>query len=414
MPLHIFLAQSLSLITGGLEVWKAAKDVLVMAVALLSIYLVWRTRAYKNTSYILYLRLALLYLFIHVLVYAFTQNTSPAVASLATVYNNRLLWFLGVGLGAGLVLKNKLRTNSVLKVVLGISTVVSLLGVLQYFLPKDILTHVGYSLERGVMPAFFIDAKPDLPRIMSTLRDPNSLGAYLLVPNTVLFYYWLTRPARRQLLSGLLFLHGLALFLTFSRSAWLATSVSGLIVLAGLYGRTVWSFTKRFGVILAVGVVLAGAGLYGLRDQYVVQNIIVHSDESTTQTDSNNLHVQLAKQGIEGIVDQPLGHGPGTAGLVSIQTDKVVLTENYYIQIGYEVGLIGLGLLLFVHALIYGKIRGRKDALGLTLFATFWGYVLINTLLHTWSNEAVAAQWWLLAGLSLVAVRNSHNKLSRN
>jgi len=40
MPFHIFLAQSLSLATGGLSIWKVAKDFLTIAVLLLSVGLV--------------------------------------------------------------------------------------------------------------------------------------------------------------------------------------------------------------------------------------------------------------------------------------------------------------------------------------------------------------------------------------
>ena len=60
-----------------------------------------------------------------------------------------------------------------------------------------------------------------------------------------------------------------------------------------------------------------------------------------------------------------------------------------------------LGLLVFVaiNVLLYARLARRKDEIGAVLLATFWAYVLINMLLHMWSVEAVACQWWLLAGL---------------
>ena len=132
----------------------------------------------------------------------------------------------------------------------------------------------------------------------------------------------------------------------------------------------------------------------------------MHSDptEQVADLDSNDLHVLLAKQGLEGIVSQPFGHGPGTAGLVSIQNpDGGQLTENYYIQIGYEVGIVGLVVFLVLNALVYLRLWRRGDYVSVILCSSFWAYVLINMLLHTWSNEAVATQWWLFAGVAIAA-----------
>src|SRR5580704_16646383 len=44
MPFHVFLSQSLSLLTGGLNEWKVAKDVLLALLCLLAIGLVWWDR----------------------------------------------------------------------------------------------------------------------------------------------------------------------------------------------------------------------------------------------------------------------------------------------------------------------------------------------------------------------------------
>lgn len=406
MPFHLFIAQSYSSLTGGIEAWKAGKDVLTILLVALTFVLVLKYKVYKGTNYLLLGCLSIGYLLLHLVLYTVYQDTTFGVAALATVYNNRLFWFLGIGMGAALLLGRNMRINPVIKLVLIVSTVVSALGILQYFLPKDFLTHFGYSLERGARPMFFIDDKPDLPRIMSTLRDPNSLGAYLMIPITLLTYYWFKRPRVRTLATGLLMLHGLALFLTFSRSAWLGTVVSVAVLLLYLYGKSTWVFVKRYAPVGVVVLAFFVVGAFVLRDHYFVQNVLIHSDESTTQTDSNNLHWQLVRDGVVGVVESPEGHGPGTAGIVSIQNeDGGVLTENYYVQIAYEVGMIGLAIFVTVTVLVYRGLYGRTDALSLVLLATFWGYVITNNLLHTWSNEAVAAQWWLLAGIALGASR---------
>ena len=404
MPFHIFIVQWMSTFTGGLSVWKAAKDVIAVLVLLVTLGLVYAQRKSNNT-FNLFFAIAVIYFGLHLLVWVLNPDIYRPTALLGIIYNNRLLGYLLLGMGAALLYRQKIQESKIIKLILVVSTIVCLLGLLQYFLPKDIMTHFGYSVARGVKPAFFIDDKPDLPRIMSTLRDPNSLGGYLVIPITLLVYK-LFKAARRNrlLVLGLLGLHVLVLLLTFSRSALLAAilSVSALIVM--MQYQWLLAMLKRYWTALLLGTVLLLGGLYLARDQYFVQNTIFHSDETTTaQLDSNDLHLDFAKSGINGMVNKPQGHGPGTAGIVSIQNPKGgLLTENYYIQIGYEIGVVGLGVLSTTLGVIYWRLkRFTASPLTLIILASFWGYAFMALLTHLWTNEAIAAQWWLLAGLAM-------------
>ncbi|HUS25885.1 MAG TPA: O-antigen ligase family protein [Nevskiaceae bacterium] len=412
MPFHVFLVQSLSLATGGLDIWKASKDVALGLATVFVVCLVYQQRK-ASRLFGLLVGLALLYGGLHLLLWALHPDLYRPTAILGFVYNTRVLCFAVLGMGASLLLSNGPYMRAVLRWTLAVSTLVAILGVIQYFLPKDFLTHLGYSLERGVRPAFFIDDQPDLPRIMSTLRDPNSLGAYLVLPITALSVLLLHAKDiyKRQMLGGMLAVHGLALLLTFSRSAWAGALLAVGLVLWWQYRESVLAAAKRFWVPGAILLVLLGGTLFAARNAYVVKSFVTHSDGTPqAQYDSNGFHWYYAKKGIDGIVRNPFGHGPGTAGLVSIQNPNGgLLTENYYIQIGYEVGLLGLALFIAVNVLLYLKLRQRHDDIGTVLLASFWAYVLINMLLHIWSNEAVAAQWWILAGLA-AGVKNGHTK----
>ncbi len=412
MPFHIFLAQSLSLITGGLEIWKVAKDVVLFSGLLVSIGLVFWLKFYKNNQkYLWFLGLALAYGLLHLVVWRLNTNIDSTNAILATAYNSRVLGYAILSWGAVIVYPDKIRINAIIKLLLVVSSIVCLLGIVQYVLPKDILSHAGYSLERGVKPAFFIDDKPDLPRVMSTLRDPNSLGAYLILPMTILVLVWLRRPAARMMVSGLLILHGWTLMLTFSRSAWLGALVSMSIIVMWNYKHKLSKLLKSYWPVLALVMTTLVIGGFLLRDQYFVQNVIFHSDENTTLTDSNALHVDYVQKGVEGIINQPEGHGPGTAGLVSIRAKSAgMLTENYFIQIGYEVGWAGLIILLVAIGLVLYNLWLKKGLIPQALIASFVGITICSLLLLTWSNEAVAAQWWLLSGVILGATKSVRKK----
>lgn len=407
MPLHIFLSQSLSLLTGGLDVWKVAKDVTLALAATFTICLVFWEKKGSRAFWGL-VAFTGVYAGLHLLLWGLNRDIYERSALLGTVMNLRLPVFAILGYGAYLLMPSKFVFSSLIKIILGVSTVVAALGLLQIFLPPDILTHVGYGLDRGARPAFFIDDNPDFPRIMSTLREPNALAAYLLVPIGLLAGLVLRarQSWRRRALVAVLGLHLLAVYLTHSRSGMLATVVVLGLVSVWQYRVACRKFAARWWPALAaVGLIFAASGL-ALRNQPFVQGFITHStpDESVDDLDSNDYHWLFFRRGVEGIMQEPLGHGPGTAGLASIQNPAgSFLTENYYVQVGYEVGIVGLAMFIALNVWLYVRLRWHMASSSLVpvLLAAFWGYFLINMLLHIWANEAVAAQWWLLAGIAL-------------
>lgn len=404
MPFHVFIAQSVSLLTGGLELWKVGKDVILAAVTLFTICLVfWKRQASRGFVWVLAFTAA--YAALHLLEWLTHPDIYSRSAIIGTIYNVRVPCLAILGYGAVLLTPHKFAFSSIRKTVIIVSTIVVCLGLLQYVLPKDALAHVGYSVARGARPAFFIDDNPAFPRIMSTLRDPNSLGAYLLVPIGLLTGYVLERHARRMRLAiVLLVAHVAVVYLTFSRGAWLATA----LVMVGMVWwryRGVWVRLLYKIWPIAVGLMFVFCvSMYSIRHTSFYQGVIIHatSQDSPTDLNSDGYHIAFARQGLVGIADKPLGHGPGTAGLASIQNPAgSFLTENYYIQIGYEVGIVGLALFIALNVWIYRRLAASPYELRGVLLTTCWAYVLINMLLHMWSNEAVAAQWWLLAGAAV-------------
>jgi hypothetical protein len=406
MPFHMLFSHWLSTYTGGLEVWKITKDVFTILLVLLSVVLVVYSKAYtKAKIYIPIVVSAVIYLGLHITTYLLNRETELGVATLASVYNNRIIWYLIIGMSAVLLTPKEVLAPRLIKLILLISTFVCFLGLAQYLLPADVMKHFGYSVERGAKPSFSIDDKDDLPRVFSTLRDPNSLGAFLILPITLITVLLLTpkHQNRRQMLGGMLIIHSLILFLTFSRAAWIGTAISVSVALWIGHKSKFKKILDKYWLILAGLIALLVFGGFLLRDQYFVQNVIFHSDETTqAELDSNDLHLEFIRRGVNGIIEQPLGHGPGTAGLVSIQNPgKGLLTENYFVQIGYEVGLFGL-MIFVIFLIVIAKRKVYESNLSNTVVACLYGYLFLSLVMHLWSNEAVAAQWWLLAGFLLI------------
>jgi hypothetical protein len=362
-----------------------------------------------------------LYALITVLL-ALTKPTELDAEILGVVYNLRFLLFFLYGWLLTFHFPVQVLQNVALKVVLGSAAIVTIFGIIQYlFLPNDFLSKFGFTRANGVFPVFFIDDKPNLERVMSTIRDPNSLGSYLIVVLSLIGASWIV--AKKELkkwwmLYGLLAL--LCVYFTFSRSAWVGCFIAGVVFIALLAKTKFKPSTRTLGIILstiATVFLLLGGLLFFFRNTFFVQNIVFHADESTVQEDPNELRKRFYRESVAGIVEDPLGSGPGTAGLASIrnQTQGTELNENYYLQIASEVGIVGvllfISILTYVGAALY--IRSAQDVFILALFASFAGLAFTNLLVHIWSNEAVTYTWWGLAGLYFVVTRNDTIKHSK-
>lgn len=413
-PLHIFLSTWLGTTFSELEFAKIFKDIVLPVGFFATLFAAWDMAWLKKFVRQPLIILVGLYALLTV-VFALVFDTHQRAELLGVVYNLRfLLIFIYAGLLLQLYNPEYLRRRA-LQIVLGVGVVVAAFGVAQYtVLPDDALTHVGYSRENGVLPAFHIDDKPDLERVMSTIRDPNTLGSYLIIiiPLLVAGLFMTKRPETRQILIGGLLLASLAMLFSFSRSGWLGIIVSMLtfavVYFAGRYNIGQFVRTHRKWLIIgALIIALLGAGFFAARDSYFVQNVILHADESTTLEDPNELRVRFWQESLTAAVQNPLGHGPGTAGLASIQGDHVILNENYYFQILHEVGLIGLILFLAILVLVgvrlYRTYQQTRNVYALGLFAAFIGLLATNFLVHIWSNEAVAFTFWALVGLLVFA-----------
>jgi O-antigen ligase len=195
---------------------------------------------------------------------------------------------------------------------------------------------------------------------------------------------------------------------TYSRSAWIGAFVGvGLIAASKLKHL----FSIRSAVLIALaGTTILATGLYVLRDNDFVQNTFFHTDEhSLASTSSNDAHASASLTALKEVVRQPLGRGPGTAGQASVYNagHDARIAENYYLQVGQEVGWLGLALFIAICILVAIRLYAiRQDPLALGLLAAFIGLVIVNMLSHAWADDTLAYLWWGFAGLVLGAYEN--------
>ena len=408
VPLHALLTVWLSSNFGhytGLRLWKEALLVACTAGILYLLATDHKIRSHTLSRRLVWLILAYMLLNLVWGLLALNQQDVTAKAlGYGLISNLRFLVFFLVTWAVALRMA-RLRTHW-LRLVLWPAVVVVLVGLLQaLILPNDFMRHFGYS-EATIPAVETINNNENYIRIMSTLRGANPLGAYLLIPISLLTVLLIRNGLDWR--KGVFMAGSLTvLFFSFSRSAWVGAAISivVLLFLSRLSGR-------------AQKIALAGAGIITLaavlttiafRNNPHFENFVFHTEtNSRVATSSNDNRLTALKNGLEDLRHHPLGDGPGTAGPAShYNNGKANIAENYFIQVGQETGWLGLLLFMLINlgvgALLYVR---RADPLALSLFASLIGLTLINLLSHAWTDDTLAYVWWGLAGVAMAPLPN--------
>lgn len=391
---------------------KAWKEVL-MGVALVLLLVAAARR--KLTHALLQdrlMQLALVYAGLHfVLVGVFQNGLAHAGAGLLIDLRFVLYFVLVYGT---LLLYPKYR-KLFIKVFAWGAVVVVMFSVLQQFvLPRNILTHIGYG-RSTIAPYLLVDENPTFVRINSTLRGPNPLGAYAVIVLGLLAavaargklkqrdWWWLGAAALAT---------GLTLGASYSRGALIGAVVALAAVLTiSLTGKV----RRKVGWLLTVAAVVIIGGLYALRGNEFVSNVILHDNPSTgAAVDSNAAHVSSLVDGIKIVASEPLGNGIGSTGSASLGGSEPLIIENHYLFVAHEAGWAGLVLFLWLFTEVMKRLwLHRRSRLALGMFASGLGLAVIGLFLPVWADDTVSIVWWGLAAVAIAGLPDSNEKTRR-
>lgn len=380
------------------KVWKELLMVVATGVALV---IVTRRSLWRELFSDRIIQLIAAFAALHVVLVPFIyQGAAPTLAGLAI----DLRYFLYFGLVYLLVKIAPHYRRAMLQVgIIGAFIVVGF-ATLQFFLPPDILSHIGYSRDT-IMPYLMVDKNPEYVRVNSTLRGPNPLGAYAGIVLALVTAAWargkLAASQHRRIGALVLGVCGfVALYLSYSRSALVGGLIAVGIVLAATVLRKlpakVWIATAVV-VFALVGGVLANLA------NPVISNVLLHENEGTgAKISSNEAHVESLASGLERLARQPLGAGVGSTGSASIYGGDTHIVENQYLFVAHEAGWLGLLIFMAIFVLVLVRLWSRRsDWLALGVFASGIGLGLIGLLLPVWADDTVAIVWWGLAALAL-------------
>lgn len=403
LPFQAFLTTWLGSNFHHLDLFRIWKEIVLLAILPLAIWIIWKSpdlRGWLRKSWIA--RLFGLYVLLHLILgfWALHQHNVNASALIySLIINLRFVAFFL--LCAVLTTKSDYLQRNWRNMILWSALTVLTFGIIQHILlPDDWLRHFGYG-PNTILPFETVDSDSAFARIQSTLRGANPLGAYLvlIIPALIVI-----ARRNRSLLIGSLLASFYVLFFTYSRSAWVGVALA-LVTLVLLSGKV--RFIKNWLAIGLLGVLIVLAGtLQLLRHNQTAQKTVLHtSQNSSVSLTSNEARIDHLKDGVRDIAHQPLGGGPGTAGPASNRNTGHAsrIAENYFLQIGQEVGMLGMALIISMMTLVgYELWKRRDDELAQILLASFIGLTFVNLISHAWTDDTLSFIFWGLAGIVCV------------
>jgi O-antigen ligase len=393
MPFHAMAAISLGYFIGGQAYWQAWKELLIIGMIGLAVFIFAssKRRVFRfDAANISALILITLGLFITII------SAVPAVQAAfgLKVVVLPLVLYLIMQLG-----KVQFSEDTLGKLILWPAYVVSILAILQEFvIPLNWWSAIGYS-EATIRPLQLVDPAVKSIRAFATLGGPNQMGAYLILP-TLLGAAMFFRTKQIKFGAGAVLTLSGVIF-SFSRSAWLGMATAALVAII-VFGNRLIRFATAFLVGAAIIVLITISATLPARLQNTqLQYFLLHGRYSQTQEieGSDSGRITALNTAVESVRDHPWGNGLGTAGPASFRSAQPVITENWYLQVAIEIGILGVVLfVLFFGANIFELIRS-KDLFWQVLGASICGLLVTNLFLHAWADSTLGIIIFSLMGI---------------
>ncbi|MSR67266.1 hypothetical protein EXS65_00340 [Candidatus Peribacteria bacterium] len=354
--------------------------------------------------------------------------------------------------------------TTLLRLLLLVGCIVAAYGIVAEFLPLRFFVWLGYSdlhslyVANGPLAAFQELEGGMMRRAQSSMSGPNQLGLWLLIPLGVLLGGKNVgeEMSGKRIAIGVLLL--LALMLSFSRAAWIAAAV--MIIFAFARSTSALHCRKLYVVILGF------LACFGIAVTLLFPSVFFRFQSSSD-------HIRKPVEAIRIMMDHPFGLGLGTAGPASnrfsdtcvklpkdsdwswakdrqdlcvfVDGNQVqpslpsgelrpagqpsaracscpLLTENWYLQIGVELGWIGLILSLLLPIFILRQLIIENGKLKINVelsiinyqLSIFLGLSLAALFLHAFEDSAVAYTVWVLLASAFATLHPCHRLLSRS
>ncbi|NTU69727.1 hypothetical protein HGB13_02815 [bacterium] len=289
---------------------------------------------------------------------------------------------------------------------------VIIFGLLQIsMLPPEFMFNFGYERnlleysKTGIIPTYdyISPLLPGIFRIQSTFPGALQYGSYLMFI-ILLFIASLTRlkSKARIGLIVLLFFALIALLATYTRGALIGLGVG--IFLTFLVNTKNKKRFLIYSFATLIGSVLVLIALFKIP---TVQILILHGEiVNGSILGSSTAHLAAFINGVGSVVTNFMGYGLGVVGPASKLSIQPVMTENWYLQLGIELGLLGviiftiiIGFFIKYLLSLYNEAKDDQKFLYLGVLASFVALCFINLFLHSFADTATVYPLFIFIGI---------------
>ncbi len=390
MPFHAFLVVVAGHLFGHESIFQGWKEMLLLVLVMVSAAVVLKSKRLQTQLKKPFNLTALVFILVGLFVSLVRGNTGRTewLFGIKTDYAMIAAFWIGQ-LASNLGLRRWL-----LRILMGSSTLVALLAIAQeWVIAPSFLGRLGYN-SQTIAPIQHIDPSVSTLRAFSTLGGPNQLGAFLILPLCYLAAAMTKKLRPWHIPVGLVLLLGL--ITSYSRSAWLGAIFGvGVTLLISLSRKQIARLTPAAAVAVVLVAILALGPLHRRLEPVLNHN-------GTTTLSSNAERAGAEQSGLKAIFQNPLGLGLGTAGPASFHSDKPLITENYYLQLGVETGLLGLIAFLAWQVLTLKEfLHFKSRAVARAWAGAIVGIGVVNLFLHGWADSTLALVFWTIGGVAI-------------
>lgn len=397
----------------NINIFAYLKEILVLAVLALNIFEIIEFKSLTNTwnnfknrignKKIFWLTIAYLVF----IILSFTWAESQTYSRL--IYGFKYDGFYLVLLLTALLLPAEIlnRAKNILVIVFSSNLVALLLGlVFHYLISPENLTFIGY---RNDWSTFYTNQSlafcqkiehNDLCRFQGTFSGPNQAASNIILFITSGIFLLKEKLKNKTQLIFSLLIGIITLYITFSRSGWLC--LLALIILLVINLKSA-NFKKYFILALSSFLLIGSLTFYFL-------------PETVLRYGSNSDRINLMQHGLELATKNPiLGYGIAKSGPASNYIAKPIITENWFLQVAINYGLIGLGLFISIYFLITSSLLKQNN--NYKVFAYLMIALLIPlNLLHYFEDSSFSYSLFFILGLIIntLPTQNLKSDLGQN
>jgi hypothetical protein len=181
-------------------------------------------------------------------------------------------------------------------------------------------------------------------RLLGPFDEPLYMAYYTIV---LLNFYCVQLFFKKPWLNSRLLLGGIMILLTQTRAIILGLGLS----VVGLFFKSL-RVSKRFLLLSIVFLFLTAASVM------IFSSFFMAFIDSIFTTGGRNIgHLMAYIDGIENLIENPFGRGLGVSSTLSLTGSTNIATENAFINIGLEIGIIGIIIVLFFFLHLFQRYR---------------------------------------------------------